>query len=126
MIRSWIGFILLVVLLLGCLLVTEAMVDIHDPVESKLLQAAQMATAGDWSQAEDLFQQAEGDWKKTAHFRGCFADHGPAEEVDAAFAMLQVTCAARDPVTFAGGCRSLARQVAAVGEAHEPVWWNLL
>ena len=39
MIRSWIGFILLVVLLLGCLLVTKTMVDIHDPLESRLIQA---------------------------------------------------------------------------------------
>ena len=123
--RSWIGFVLLVVLLLGCLLVTKTMVDIHDPIESTLLQSAQQAMDGNWGRAEDLFHHAERDWKDKAHFRGCFADHTPVEEVDAAFAMLQVTCAAKDPVAFAGGCRSLARQVAAVGEAHELVWWNL-
>ena len=123
--RSWIGFILLVILLFGCLLVTKRMVAIHDPIESKLLQSAQTAMDGNWHQAEALFQHAEADWKEKARFRGCFADHSPVEEVDAAFAMLQVTCAARDPVAFAGGCRSLARQVAAVGEAHELVWWNL-
>ena len=123
--RSWIGFILLVTLLLGCLLVTNRMVKIHEPIESKLLQSAQTAMEGNWQQAQDLFHHAEADWKEKAHFRGCFADHSPVEEVDAAFAMLQVTCAARDPVAFAGGCRSLARQVAAVGEAHELVWWNL-
>ena len=123
--RSWIGFLLLIALLLGSLLVTKRMIDIHEPIESKLLQSAQTAMDGNWQQAEDLFYHAEADWKKKAHFRGCFADHNPVEEVDAAFAMLQVTCAARDPVAFAGGCRSLARQVAAVGEAHELVWWNL-
>ena len=123
--RSWIGFILLVTLLLGCLLVTGEMADIHDPIENKLLQSAQTAMDGNWQQAENLFQRAQMDWEEKAHFRGCFADHSPVEEVDAAFAMLQVTCAARDPVAFAGGCRSLARQVAAVGEAHELVWWNL-
>lgn len=125
MIRSWIGFILLILLLLGCLLVTGEMVDIHEPIESKLLQSAQRAMEGNWTQAQDLFQQAEADWKEKAHFRGCFADHNPVEEIDAAFAMLQVTCAARDAITFAGSCRSLARQVAAVGEAHELVFWNL-
>lgn len=124
--RSWIGFILLIVLLLGCLLVTRQMVTIHDPIESKLLQSAQLSLDGDWHRAQDLFQQAESDWNEKAHFRGCFADHNPAEEIDAAFAMLQVTCASRDAITFAGACRSLARQVAAVGEAHELVWWNLL
>ena len=125
MTRSWIGFILLVVLLLGCLLVTKTMVDIHDPLESRLLQAGQAAMDGHWVQAQELFRQAEEDWKEHAHFRGCFADHNPVEEIDAAFAMLRVTCAARDQVAFAGGCRSLARQVATVGEAHELTWWNL-
>ena len=122
--RSWIGFVLLVVLLLGCLLVTKIMVDIHDPIESSLLQSARQAMDGNWSRAEALFRHAEADWKNKAHFRGCFADHSPVEEVDAAFSMLQVTCAARDSVAFAGGCCSLARQVAAVGEAHELVIWN--
>lgn len=122
--RSWIGFILLVVLLLGCLWVTKTMADIHDPLESRLLQTARMATEGNWYQAEDLFQRAQREWERTAHFRGCFADHTPVEDIDAAFAMLQTVCAARDPVAFAGGCRSLARQVAAVGEAHELVLWN--
>ncbi len=123
--RSWIGFILLILLLLGCLLVTKTMTDIHDPLESCLLQTARMAMEGNWYQAEHLFQRAQRNWEKTARFRGCFADHTPAEEIDAAFSLLQVTCAARDRVAFAGGCRSLARQVAAVGEAHELVWWNL-
>ena len=123
--RSWFGFALLMALLLGCLLVTRTMVDIHDPVESRLLQSAQRAMDGDWQKAEELFRQAEQDWKETSCFRNCFADHNPAEEIDAAFAMLQVTCAARDAVAFAGGCRSLARQAAAVGEAHELKWSNL-
>ena len=47
------------------------------------------------------------------------------EEIDADFQILKLCCAARETVTFAGGCRSLACQVAAVGEAHELVWWNL-
>ena len=85
--RSWIGFILLIALLLGCLLVTKRMVDIHEPIESRLLQSAQTAMDGNWQQAEDLFHHAETDWKKKAHFRGCFADHNPVEEVDAAFAL---------------------------------------
>ena len=123
--RSWIGFVLLLILLLGSLLVTKTMVDIHEPIESKLLQSAEAAMDGDWNRAEELFYHAEADWKDSAHFRGCFADHNPAEEIDAAFSLLQVTCAAKDSVAFAGGCRSLARQVAAVGEAHELVWWNL-
>ena len=124
--RSWFGFLLLVALLLGSLLVTKRMTDIHDPLESKLLQSAQCAVEGDWHQARELFQQAEALWRRDARLRSCFADHNPVEAIDASFAMLETVCAAGDPVSFAGGCRSLARQVAAVGESHELKWWNLL
>ena len=124
--RSWLGFILLMALLLGCVLVTVAMKRIHDPIEAELLQAAQCAMEGNWTKARDLFGEAQVNWEETEHFRTCFADHTPVEEIDADFEMLMVLCAARDAAAFAGGCRSLARRVAAVGESHELVWWNLL
>ena len=124
--RSWLGFILLMALLLGCVLVTVAMERIHDPIETELLQAAQCAMEENWTKAHDLFRKARGNWEETEHFRTCFADHTPVEEIDADFEMLTVLGAARDAAAFAGGCRSLARQVAAVGESHELVWWNLL
>ena len=124
--RSWIGFILLLVLLLGCVLVTMAMCRIHDPIEAQLLQAAQSAMEENWDKAGDYFRAAQENWVEKEHFRTCFADHTPVEEIDADFEMLMVLCAARETASFAGGCRSLARQVAAVGESHELVWWNLL
>lgn len=124
--RSWFGFVLLVVLLLGCILVTVSMGRIHEPIEARLLQAAQCAVEGNWEKAGDCFREAQEQWKKKEHFRSCFADHTPVEEIDADFEMLMVCCSAREWVSFAGGCRSLARQVAAVGEAHALVLWNLL
>ena len=124
--RSWIGFILLLVLLLGCVLVTMAMCRIHDPIEAQLLQAAQSAMEENWDKAGDCFRSAQENWVEKEHFRTCFADHTPVEEIDADFEMLKVCCAAEEVVSFSGGCRRLARQVAAVGEAHELVWWNLL
>lgn len=124
--RSWIGFILLIALLLGSSLSAGYMVTSHKPVEAELLQAAQQAMEGSWEQAESQFRAAEENWKKAEHLRSCFADHNPVEQIDADFEMLKVFCAARETVSFAGGCRSLARQVAAVGEAHEMVWRNLI
>lgn len=124
--RSWIGFILLLALLLGCILVTMAMGRIHDPIEAKLLQASQCALEGNWEKANVFFREARENWEEKEHFRTCFADHTPVEEIDADFEMLTVLCGTQEVTSFAGGCRSLARQVAAVGEAHELVWWNLL
>jgi len=123
--RSWIGFILLLVLLAAGFLSTHTMKTIHEPIEADLLQAAECAILGDWENTSRFFRQAEEDWKQWGHFRSCFADHNPVEEIDADFALLKVYCAHRDTVSFAGGCAQLARQVAAVGEAHELVWWNL-
>lgn len=124
--RSWIGFSLLVVLLLGSIWSARIMVRIHDPIEEALRKAARWAEEGDWETAGNCFRLAEESWKKQEHLRSCFADHTPVEEIDADFELLRVFCAAREQVSFSGGCLQLARQVAAVGEAHEPVWWNLL
>ena len=124
--RSWFGFFLLLVLLVCCILVTAAMVRIHEPIEARLIQAAQCAMEENWEKAEAFFREAEEGWEEREHFRACFADHAPVEEIDGDFQMLRIFCAAREQSAFAGGCRQLARQVAAVGEAHELVWWNLI
>ena len=122
--RSWLGFLLLLVLLAAGLLTTRNMTEIHEPIEAQLLQAAYWSALEDWETAESFFQKAEQNWKQSEHFRACFADHDPVEDIDAAFALLKVYCAAREETAFEGGCRELARRAAAVGEAHEAVWWN--
>ena len=124
--RSWFGLILLLVLLTVGLFSTGSMISHHEPVEADLLQAAEISLQGDWDRAGALFRQARQEWEDYARLRSCFADHNPVEEIDAQFAALTVLCAGQDALAFASGCCSLARQVAAVGEAHELVWWNLL
>lgn len=124
--RSWIGFSLLVVLLVISLVVTLFMTRIHESVELDLKQSGQCALDGDWDNAELFFRRARRSWDKWEHFRACFADHTPTEEIDAAFAALEVYRLTREQIAFPAGCASLARQIAAVGEAHRLVWWNLL
>ena len=124
--RSWIGFVLLLALLAASLFTTRKMTGIHEPIEAQLLQAAYWSSLEDWETAGLFFQRAEKNWKKAEHFRACFADHNPVEDIDAAFAMLKVYCAAEEETAFAGACRELSRKVAAVGEAHQLVWWNFL
>ena len=124
--RSWFGLGLLLVLLGLSLLVTWGMTAVHAPVEGQLHRAEAAAVEENWEQARAAASQAEAGWNKWRGFRGCFADHTPVEEIDGDFELLKVYCAAREGASFAGGCLQLARQVAAVGEAHELVWWNLL
>jgi len=122
--RSWMGFVLLLILLLLGLFSTWKMKTIHEPIQVQLQQAAYWSSMEDWETAEAFFQRAEKNWRKSENFRACFADHNPIEDIDAAFAMLQVYCAAEEETAFEGACRELARKVAAVGEAHALVWWN--
>ena len=124
--RSWIGFFLLILLLGASILSAKLMVKLHEPMAETLQQAAGYAMEGSWKEADDLFRKAETSWKQREQIRSCFADHTPVEEIDADFALLKVCCGARETVSFCGGCLKLARQVAAVGDAHKPVWWNLL
>lgn len=124
--RSWIGFFLLLVLLGIGILATWGMTAVHEPIEAELNQAAQLVLQGNWEAGAARFRQAKDIWETWEHFRTCFADHTPVEEIDGEFAMLEYYCLLKEDAAFAAGCRSLARKTAAVGEAHELVWWNLL
>lgn len=124
--RSWMGFVLLLVLLAAGLVTTREMVSGHEAVEENLDRAAACALLGDWEGAQGYFDKAEADWQARASLRACLADHGPAEEIDAFFSILRMQLVFREASAFTGGCLSLARQVAAVGEAHGLNWRNLL
>lgn len=123
--RSWMGFGLLLLLLLGGFWVTKVMETIHETVEGHLTDAADSALENHWAQAENAFRLAQESWDRWEHFRACFADHNPVEEIDSGFALLEVYCVTRENAAFAAECKRLARQTAAVGEAHGLVWWNV-
>ena len=86
--RCWFGVGLLAVLLVASLSVTWGMEKIHRPITADLNQAAECAELGDWVNAESLSRRAEAAWNKWEHFRACFADHTPTEEVSAELAAL--------------------------------------
>ena len=124
--RSWMGAGLLVLLLAGGLLVTFFMGKIHDPIARDLTTAGEFALAGDWEQAEVLFQKAEDSWEETALMRACFADHNPMEEIDACFGQLKIYLWMKEETAFAAACAETARKAKAMGDAHGLVWENVL
>lgn len=124
--RTWIGVGILIVLLVLSLGVTWAMDRIHGPIESDLNRAAEFALLGNWEMSTRFFHRAQAGWEKWEHFRGCFADHTPVEEISAGFRSLEIYCLAREESDFAARARELARKTAAVGEAHGLSWWNVL
>lgn len=123
--RCWFGVGLLVVLLAVSLAVTWAMGSIHEPISENLQQAAEQTLLGDLTQGRALAVKARAGWEKWEHFRACFADHTPVEEIGAGFAELETYGAAGEDAAFAAKSAELAQQVKAVGEAHGLVWWNL-
>ena len=91
-----------------------------------LQQAAECAELGDWHNAEVFSRRAEADWNKWEHFRACFADHTPTEEVGAELAAMETARQERETADFAASCARAAKMVQAVGDAHALCWWNLL
>ena len=88
--RSWIGFVLLLVLLAGGIAATWGMAKCHEPIARDLENAAKTALQGDMAQGEVLMLQAREAWGRSRHLGACFADHTPMEEIDALFAEVEV------------------------------------
>lgn len=124
--RGIIGFVLLASLLAGGIWSSRAMVCWHRPLEMQLNRAAECALARDWTQAVQLHRQTHELWEKRWHMAAAFADHAPMEEIDSLFAQLEVYERCREPLGYSALCRELARELAAMADAHIPNWWNLL
>ena len=124
--RVWFGAGLLLVLLAVSLGVTWGMDKIHEPIAADLNQAAVCGSLGDWRNAEVYSRRAEQEWKRWEHFRACFADHTPTEEVSAELAAMETARKSRETADFAASCARAAKMVQAVGDAHALCWWNLL
>lgn len=124
--RGLIGLGLLLVLLIGGIGSTWAMVRWNTPLGQTMEQAADLVLDGKWEQARLLGSHAEANWRKNWHCVAAFADHGPMEEIDGLFAQLQIYAETQETIGYAALCRELARELQAMGEGHIPSWWNLL
>lgn len=124
--RSWIGLAILILLLTIGLLTSWAIAKTHEPIAQSLEQAARMAMAGDWTQAQSLAGQARAQWEKWQILRDFLSDQSPIEEIGASLAELAIFLEAKDDVHFAAICAELAFQIAAVGNAHGISFGNLL
>ena len=123
--RSWIGFGLLLVILVISLLATVLMTRIHEEVALELRQSSECALVGDWDNVRLFLTRAQSCWTKQTHIRSCLMDHAPAEEMDAAFASLEIYRQARDPIAYRAACVTLVSRVEALAEAQTLTWWNI-
>lgn len=124
--RSWFGLGLLVLLLVLALAVTVVMDLAQEQMCLSLAQSKESALLGQWEDVQFFLTHAEGQWEKHSHLRACFADQSALEDVEAALAALEVYRQSKDALSYRAACASLICRLEAIGEAHKPVWWNIL
>lgn len=124
--RSWLGFGLLLVLLILSLAATGLMTRIHQEIALDLAQSSECALLGEWEDTQLFLHRARRIWTKWEGLRACLSSHEPTEDIDAAFAALQIYCQSRNAAAYRAACAMLTCRVRAIGDAQRPVWQNLL
>lgn len=124
--RTWIGIIILVLLLGIGIILTFYTASVHDQLARILSESRQAAAVGQWEKAAGKCFQARALWEKHRKPTAALVDHEPMEEVEALFAQLEVYLKARDPVAYGSCCASLEVFARAIGESHSVSWWSLL
>lgn len=124
--RFWIGLGLLIGILVVGLWTTNAMSRIHTSISDDLLNSAQAAQAGQWTEADRLAADASEQWRDSWNFSATLADHTALDEIDGLFAQSEVYRMNRSAVDYAAACARLSKHIEALQEAHRLSWWNLL
>lgn len=124
--RSWLGLVLLVLLLAVGILSTWGMGRVHEPVCRDLEAAARACLAENWPKAAYHVALARRSWENWELLRASLTNHGPTEEIDALFAVLEIYGSRREDVAFAALAREMAEKIEAVGDAHSLLWKNIL
>jgi hypothetical protein len=126
MYRGWLGFGLLVVLLVLGIWSSRLMNGIHTPVSQQLETAAQQVLSGDMDTGHATALKAKAAWDMHWRFSAAFSDHAPMDEIDGLFAQMESYAHAESARDFAACCSRIAMLVEAMAEAHWLTWWNLL
>ena len=122
----WLGTGILLLLLLSGVLTTAAFNRIHPPLQKTLDSAGAAALAGEPIKAVFFADTARSRWEKYRSITAAVADHAPLEEMDAAFALLEVYETLGWWGEFAALCAQLSQMAEAMTESQAFVWWNLL
>lgn len=123
--RFWQGAALLLALLLLGIGTAVTMETLHSRETADLTQAAAAAQAGDWTLASQKLNQSRQQWEAGWTLTAAVCDHGPMEQIDSLYAMLDIMVKNHAP-EFAGYCAQLALLTQAIGEAHQFNLRNIL
>lgn len=124
--RTWVGIVLLALLLI---LGIFSVLGIHGPLDAiadGLETASTLALSGSVADGAAYVREALQLWTSARNAIAAFTDHDPLERIDAGFALLELYAAMGDNRNFSVLCLELSMQVRALGDAHSVRWWNIL
>ena len=124
--RFYFGLGLLIFFLILGLISSMILTNATIPLSHQLEQAAQEALSGSMEEGIFLADQANKAWESAWHGTAMVADHAPMDEIDSLFAQMDIYAKAGDPLHFGSYCARLSELVAAIADAQELNWWNLL
>ena len=116
--RFYLGLVILLVLLGLGIAASVGIRAIHQPVETLLTQAANLAMADNLEEALPLARKAYKTWQKTHSFTASLADHSPMDETNTLFQEMLVYGQMEEVPHFIASCRELTVMVQAIYDAH--------
>lgn len=124
--RELIGFVLLVLLLLGSLFTSFWLGRHHDTLARELENAAWCALRQDWQGASESYGSAMTRWRQKWSFCAVFSDHAPMQQIDNQLAQLKIYAAARDASEFAAVCTAVCQDLRSLADSHKLRLWNVM
>lgn len=124
--RTWVGIVLLALLLIAGIGSLMGVQGPLDTIAQHLETASALALSGSLAEGAEPVQKAQDLWISLRNGLAAVTDHDPLEQIDAGFALLKLYAAAGDSRNFAVVCIDLSMQIRAVGDAHSIQWWNIL
>ena len=124
--RFYLGLVILLVLLGLGIGAGIGMRVVHQPVETLLTQAANLAMEDNLEEALPLARKAYKTWQKAHSFTASLADHSPMDDTNTLFQEMLVYGQMEEVPHFAACCRQLTVMVQAIYDAHTFSIKNLL
>lgn len=116
--RFLLGLVILTLVLAITIGAAIGMRAIHEPAETALSQAAQLAMADNMEQAIPLAREAYSRWEKYRGITAVFADHNPMDDTERLFREMLVYAEADEIPHFAACCSQLSAMLKATYETH--------
>jgi len=122
----YLGLAILILLLALGIGTAAVMQAIHEPVQTQLARAAELALEDKLDAALPLAEKAYDRWQKYHSVTASFADHTPMDDTDILFQEMLVYGQTEEFPHFIACCRELAVMTEAMYDAHAFSLKNLL